>query len=220
MDESTIKLSLILLWILLVPGPICGVAFVIGVVMRSQGERGGRIARIGTLVMALSVLAFVGWVGGTIASSTIKNVESGHVAIVYQGGGIIGMKDDGLQFIKPWQEIRTESIRVQRHTFSNVSGFSEEEPDVLASVTVAYRVEREAVLDLYRQVGPNWFDLLLEPGINHYFKATVMRYEVDEVVANGEEIEALVRDAMTADLAEFGITVEGLEIGDWNVTRR
>lgn len=172
------------------------------------------------LVMALSVVAFVAWVGGNTGYRTIKIVEDGHVAVVYQGGGIIGLKGDGLQFIAPWQEIKTESIRTRQHTFTNVRSFSAEGLDVFASVTVDYRVDREAVLPLYRQVGPSWFDILVEPRITQLSKAAVVLYEADEVVANTEAIHHRVREALTADLEPFGVAVEGLEISDWNVIRR
>ncbi len=220
MDEATTALALIWLLSFYFPALVCSVAFAVGVAVRIRGKPGSRTARIGMLVMALAVIGFVGWAGGITASSTIKNVDDGHVAIVYQGGGIIGLKGDGIQLIAPWQEIQTESIRAQQHTFTNVSSFSAEGLEVFASVTVDYRVDREAVLPLYEQVGPSWFDILIEPRINHYMTAAVVRYEADEVMANSEEIAGRLRDALVADLEEFGIAVEGLEVGDWNVTRR
>ena len=210
-------------WLVLFIGTtafICGTAFTIGRVLRRAGGRGSLTSRIGTLLAVLSVIGFIAWAGGATAYQTVKFVEDGHVAIVYQGGGIVGMKGDGLQFIAPWQEIRTESIRTRQHTFTNVSSSSAEGLDVLASVTVDYRIDREAVLPLYEQVGPSWFEILIEPRINHYMTAAVVRYEADEVTTNSEEIHRRVREALSADLAPYRVAIEGLEISGWNVIRR
>ena len=51
-------------------------------------------------------------------------------------------------------------------------GFTRERVKVTVSVTGDYHVAREAVLDLYRLVGPNWFDILIEPRVSHYFKGS------------------------------------------------
>ena len=109
---------------------------------------------------------------------------------------------------------------MQEHTFTHVSGFSAEVRDVIASVTVDYRVDREIVLRLYREVGSDWFNILVEPRVRQYFKAEVVLYDADEVVANAEEIEGRVRDALVADMGLFGVVVEGLEISDWTVWDR
>ena len=199
---------------------LCGGWLIVGVVLWSVGAAGSARARIGKVVVALAVIAILAWPGGYTASRMVKVVEDGHVAIVYQHGEIVGGQGDGLQVIAPWQTIRTESTRAEEHTYTDVRGFSAETLDVVVSVTVVYRVEREMVLDLYRHVGPDWFDILTEPRVRQFFKAEVVLYDADEVVANGEAIEGEVRDALVADMEHFGVAVEGLEISDWTVWDR
>ena len=199
---------------------LCGVAFLFGRAMRSEAEPGSPEADRGLIVIVLATIVFVIWVGAHTALSALKQIEAGHVGVVYEFGEIVGLKGDGLQFISPWQEIKTESIRTQQHTFTNVRSFSAEGLDVFASVTVDYRVDRESVLLLYKFVGPSWFDILVEPRINQFLKAAVVRYEADEVMANSEEIESRLREALGTDLETYRIAVESLEISEWNMKRR
>lgn len=191
---------------------LCGVAFLFGRAMRSEAEPGSPEADRGLIVIVLSIIVFVIWAGAHTALSSLKQIEAGHVAVVYQFGEIVGSRGEGLQFIGPWQEIRTESIRVQRARFDNVSGFSAETQDVIISTTVNYQVDPGAVEFLYRTVGPNWFDILVEPRINQYFKAETVKYNTVDIAPNRETIRENVRAALAADLRDFSVTVQDLLI--------
>ena len=191
---------------------LCGVAFLFGRAMRSEAEPGSPEADRGLIFIVLAIIVFVVWAGAHTALSALKQVEAGDVAVVYQFGEIIGQKGEGLQFVAPWQEIRTESIRVQRRQFSNVSGFSSETQDVVITATVNYRVDPGAVQNLYRTVGVNWFDILVEPRINQYFKAETVKYRTVDIAPNRETIRKNVRDALALDLQNFSVTVEDLLI--------
>ena len=191
---------------------LCGVAFLFGRAMRSEAEPGSPESDRGLIVLVLSIIVFVIWVGAHTAFNAIKQVEAGHIAVVYQFGEIVGQKGEGLQVIAPWQEIRTESIRVPRHRFDNVSGFSSETQDVIVSATVNYRVDPGAVQELYRTVGPNWFDTLVEPRINQFFKAETVKYKTVDIAPNREQIRLAVQDKLDADLRRFSITITDLLI--------
>lgn len=191
---------------------LCGVAFLFGRAMRSEAEPGSPESDRGLIVLVLSIIVFVIWVGAHTAFNAIKQVEAGHVAVVYQFGEIVGQKGEGLQVIAPWQEIRTESIRVQRARFDNVSGFSKETQDVIVSATVNYQVDPGAVQELYRTVGPNWFDTLVEPRINQFFKAETVRYNTVDIAPNREQIRLDVQAKLDADLQRFSITIRDLLI--------
>lgn len=191
---------------------LCGVAFLFGRAMRSEAEPGSPEADRGLIVIVLAIIVFVIWAGAHTALSSLKQIEAGHVAVVYQFGEIVGSRGEGLQFIAPWQEIRTESIRVQRARFDNVSGFSAETQDVIISTTVNYQVDPGAVEFLYRTVGPNWFDILVEPRINQYFKAETVKYNTVDIAPNRETIRENVRAALAADLQDFSVTVQDLLI--------
>ncbi len=197
---------------------LCGVAFLFGRAMRSEAEPGSPESDRGLIVVVLSIIVFVLWVGAHTAFSALKQIEAGNIAVVYQFGEIVGSRGEGLQFIAPWQSIRTESIRVQRARFDNVSGFSAETQEVNVSATVNYRVDPAAVQQLYREVGPSWFDILVEPRINQYFKAETVKYNTVDIAPNRETIRENVRAALAADLQAFSVTVQDLLIDNVDFT--
>lgn len=191
---------------------ICGVVGFIGISGWRDEDREERSFR--RVMAVVAALVFVIWVGLHTGLTAVKQIEAGHVGVVYQFGEIIDQKGEGLQVIAPWQSIRTESIQVQRQRFDDVVAFSQETQDVIVDATVNYQVSPNAIQELYRNVGPNWFDRLVEPRINQFFKAETVKYSTVEIAPNRELIRINVQEALGADLARFSITITDLLIDD------
>ncbi len=191
---------------------ICGVGVLIGRAMRKESESGSPEADRGLIVLIIAAAVFVLWVGAHTAFASLRQIEAGNVAVVYQFGEIVSQKSEGLQWILPWQEIRTESIRVQRARFDNISGFSKETQDVFVSATVNYSVSPRAVQELFRTVGPNWFDTLVETRVNNFFKQEMVKFDTVEIAPNREVIRANVSTKLADDLQQFSITINDLLI--------
>ncbi|GMV86693.1 MAG: hypothetical protein AMXMBFR80_25480 [Dehalococcoidia bacterium] len=191
---------------------VSGGVFLAGRTARAAAAPGSVERFRGSLVMGAGVAIFVLWAGLHTALASIKPIEAGHVGVVYQFGEIVGQKPEGLQFIAPWQEIRTESIQVQRHRFENVTAFSKETQDVFVVATVNYSVSASDVQDLYRTVGRNWFDRLIEPRVNNFFKEETVKYSTVDVGPNREAIRSAVRERLRSELAPYSIDINDLLI--------
>lgn len=193
---------------------VCSGIFLLGRQLRREARPDSPEADRGLLVAVAGVVIFFIWVGLHTGIAATKQVEAGHVSIVYEFGQIVGQRGEGLQFIAPWQYTRTESIQVQRRTFDDVNTFSAETQDVFVRATVNYRVSPDAVQELYRSVGPNWFDQLVESRLHNFFKEEMVRYETVDVAPNREAIRASVRAKLETDLAQYSITVVELLIDE------
>lgn len=191
---------------------ICGALFFIGRAARSGAQPGSPERFRGTIAMVAGAVLFVLWAGLHTVFASIKPVEAGHVGVVYQFGEIVGQKGEGLQVIAPWQDLRTESIQVQRFRFDNITAFSAETQDVFVVATVNYSVSPNAVQRLYRQVGPNWFDRLIEPRVFNFFKEETVKYSTVDVGPNREQIRTAVRNRLTTDLEQYSIQIDELLI--------
>lgn len=193
---------------------ICAFAFFVGRALKNESEPGSPDAARGMLIMGAAAVVFVLWVGAHTAIASVRQVPAGNVVVVYQFGEIIGQRGEGLQFIAPWQSTATENIRVQRQRFDNLSAFSQETQDVFISATLNYSVSPNAVQQLYRTVGSTWFDILVEPRVNDYFKQEVVAYETVDVAPNRENIRQAVLNRLSQDLGTFSITVNDLLIDE------
>lgn len=191
---------------------VCGAVFLVGRAARNGATAGSPERFRGTIAMVVSSVIFVVWVGLHTVTASVKPVEAGHVGVVYQFGEIVGQKDEGLQFIAPWQSMRTASIRVQRERFENIQAFSKETQDVFVTVSVNFSVSKDQVQTLYRQVGPNWFDVLIEPRVANFLKEETVKYSSVDVAPNREAIRVAVRQRLSDDLKSRSITINDLLI--------
>jgi len=191
---------------------ICGLAFGIGRLTRHGAKAGTPAADRGMLIMVISAGVFLVWTVLQTGIASVKQVQAGHVGVVYQFGSIVGQRSEGLQFIPPWQTMRTASVQVQRAQFSQIENFTSETQDVFIDATVNYSVSEKAVQNLYRTVGANWFDRLVDARVQNFFKEETVKFAAVEVAPNREAIRTAVRNRLAAELAPFSVTIQDLLI--------
>lgn len=159
---------------------------------------------------ALGVVLVLG--GGCTFTQSIHAVPAGHVGVLYQFGAIAGQTSDGLVMVAPWMDLRQASVQTQRRQFEKLTAFSKETQDIYLKVTLNYSVSPEAIQNLYRTVGPNWFDVLIPPRVENYAKEATVKYETVDVAPHREDIRREVRERLTAELKPFSVTVSDLLI--------
>lgn len=160
---------------------------------------------------AVAIVAAV-LVLGVSVLNTPNQIPAGHVGIVYSFGSIAGQVDEGLQFVLPWRSVVNASIQVQGHPFQKLSSFSSETQDVFVDATINVQVSPTQIQALYRDVGANYFDVLIRPRVLQAFKDETVKYTSVNVAPNREKIRKVVREKLTNELKEHSITVQDLLI--------
>jgi regulator of protease activity HflC (stomatin/prohibitin superfamily) len=181
-------------------------------VMNGVGLRKKGMTDQGTLWVAGAALAWVIAVFGWGAARSFHSVPAGHVGIVYQFGGIVGQKTDGFQTTWPWQSIREASVQVQRHTFDRLDSFSQETQDVFITATLNYEVSPGDIQILYRTVGPDYFEKLIVPRVNQFFKDETVKFRSVDIAPHRDTIREQVRKRLKNELASSSIQVDDLLI--------
>lgn len=161
------------------------------------------------LGIVLSIFSLVLLVIGSFVVS-FRPIEAGHIGIVYQFGGIVGQIGEGANFIAPWRSVRVANIQVQSHTFEKLDSFSQETQDVFVRAVLNIRVSPQAVQELYRTVGPNYFQVLVAPRVAQNFKDETVKYKSVDIAPNREEIRATVGQRLERELSPHSIEVVSL----------
>lgn len=156
----------------------------------------------GYLILALMVLS-------TLFAS-VHQVPAGHIGVVYEFGGIKGQIGEGLQFVAPWRDVLLANIQVQRRVFDKLNAFSEESQDVFVRASLNVRVSPQTIQQLYRTVGPNFFNVLVESRVIQNFKDETVKYKSVEIAPNRENIRKAVRERLEKELSPFSIEVVDL----------
>lgn len=144
--------------------------------------------------------------------SSCHQVPAGYSGIVYEFGGIIGQRGEGLQWTAPWQSMTEASVRVQGHVFQKLDSFSIETQDVFVTATLNVQVSPKDIQNLYRDVGPTYFEVLVRPRVLQAFKDETVKYRSVEIAPNRETIRQAVRARLSRELAAHSIKVEDLLI--------
>ncbi len=186
---------------------LAAAAIVNGIGLRRKGRTDEGAMWLAGAGIVWVVIAF-GW--GAVRM--FHSIPAGHVGIVYQFGGIVGQRSDGFQAIWPWEDMNIASVQVQRFTFDRLDSFSQETQDVYITATLNYEVSPRDVQGLYRTVGPDYFNKIIVPRVNQFFKDETVKFRSVEIAPNRDTIREQVRTRLKQELASSSIQVDDLLI--------
>lgn len=143
---------------------------------------------------------------------SFAQVSTGHVGLVYSFGSITDQIEEGFQLIPPWASYKEASLQIQSHKFEDLSSFTLETQPVSVTATLNIQVDRANIQRLFRDVGPNYFEVLVRPRVLQTFKDETVRYAAVDIAPNRETIRQNVRTQLVKELAHHSITVQDLLI--------
>ena len=179
----------------------------IGGAVWGRGVPAGRSRFTGLAVAGGSVLA---WLVLTFFLS-IHAVGQRQVGIVYNfSGTIAGKKSPGVVMTAPWQHIKTEDIAIQKDVFSfdgSNSAVSKDQQPITATLVVNYQVEPANVINLYKRVGPQWKDVLLDGRVPQDFKETTAQFTSPQITLDRPALRKITLQRLRRELAAYDIRV-------------
>jgi regulator of protease activity HflC (stomatin/prohibitin superfamily) len=133
----------------------------------------------------------------------IASIDTGHVGIVKTFGKVEDYTfDSGFHLKAPWNSVTQMDNRVQKTTVE-LSCFSSDIQEVTISYTVNYQISKTNAQNLYRDVGTNYLETVVNPTIQETVKTVVARYK-----AEGNEAEGT--KGLVKDRAEVAAEIEAL----------
>ena len=193
---------------------VCTVIFSVGKALKSSSSSTRDDRQTGKFLQIVSLILLVVWIGLHTVLASVHQVPFGHVGLVKQLGAIQGQVSEGLQIIAPWKGLIVANVQVQGHEFERLTAFSKETQDVFVKATLNIRVSPRAIQDLYRNVGPNYFDIVVAPRVEQNFKDVTVGYRSVDIAPNREAIRQAVRAALEEELEPYSIEVVDLLLDD------
>ena len=129
----------------------------------------------------------------------VVTVPSGHVGVLWKrfGGGTVldprKLKDEGLHLIWPWNELFMYDLRLQSIT-ETYNAISSDGVSLTASVNARFRLQRDGVAILHKAIGPNFLQLIAQPGIGSLTREVIAHYTAEQVYSTArQEIQDKIR---------------------------
>ncbi|MHB0994925.1 MAG: prohibitin family protein [Elusimicrobiales bacterium] len=169
---------------------------------------------IGKLLIPVAAVAAV-----VLFFSAFFIVPPGEVAIKTRLGSIVDSYSEGMNFKIPFFESVTRfSIQIQRADIKT-QAFSKDLQTMNSHLVVNHRIQKETVVSIYRNLGPNYVDNIVDPAVQEVFKAIAARYSAEKIISERsllvEEINAEVKERLNKkEIIVTDISVTDLDFTD------
>lgn len=123
-----------------------------------------------------------------IVCSCLSTVPTGHTGILATFGKVEDVSlPNGVNVHAPWQNVITMSNKEQKDSGKGVA-FSKDIQEVSYSYTIQHMLQPGAAPALYKNVGTEYFDIVVSPAINAIIKTYIGKANAESLIINREAI--------------------------------
>lgn len=148
----------------------------------------------------------------------IKSVPTGHTGVVTTFGKVEDYTlEAGIHFINPVSRVIKIDNRTQKETIS-FGAFSSDIQEVEVVYTLNYSIDKANAQNLYRTVGLNYYETVIQPKVIENVKKVMAQYTAEKLVASRSEVAQNIEKGLTVDLAKYNINVVATSIENLDFT--
>lgn len=178
------------------------IALIIGIVCAFVIRKDARLA--GWIILIVGVVM--------LASSLFTFVPTGYTGILTTFGKVNDTTlEAGINLKAPWQDVVLMDNREQTHQFT-VLAFSSDIQEVQVSGTISYSIDKTTAMKLYRDVGTNYYEILVVPRLNEAVKVMISQYTAEDLIANRGTLSTNMLTAVNTSTSEYGLNVINISI--------
>ncbi len=167
----------------------------------------------GLIIAIVAVVAVI-----LIATTCTATVETGYTGIVTTFGKVEGTTlEAGLHLKSPFQRIIAMDNREQKSSFTT-EAFSSDIQQVDVTGSINYAINKATAMNLFREVGTDYFNKLIYPRMLEITKGVFSKYTAENLVANRQNLSEAIRDGLFSELESYGINVISLSIENIDFT--
>jgi prohibitin 2 len=151
-----------------------------------------------------------------VLAQAIVIVEAGHRGIVLYLGAVENrVLDEGVHFVTPFveqvvpMEVRTQKFQAEATAASN------DLQEVQSVIALNFRIDPREVNDVYQGLGVNYADRVISPTIQESVKASVAKFNAEELITKRQTAKGVISDAIKNTLAANNVLVQNVFITDF-----
>ena len=172
----------------------------------------------GKTLAVLGTVTVIALVGFTLLG-LVETVESGHVGILTRSG----VASDspvmpGTYRLGLGESITLFDTRVQRLDYQG-SAASKDLQEVVGVISLNFRVDAADVPTIFRTIGVDYRQRVIEPAVQETFKATMAQFTSSDLITQRDAVKRVAQDLLGGRLGRFGIAVEELNVLDFRFSQ-
>ena len=157
-------------------------------------------------------------VAGLVAASSVKIVDAGTRGVLLHWSAVDLTQpplEEGLHFVTPFaDDVINIEVRTLKYEKSTTAA-SKDLQTVRTTVTVNYHPEKEMIHYLYKDLGLDYENRVIQPAIEETVKQVTANYNAEELITKRPQVKADIQDEITDRLNEFNLATEVISITDF-----
>ena len=171
----------------------------IGAIVLGVKARKAKFTALGAIVAVLGI--------AVIICSSLSTVPTGHTGILTTFGKVEDVSlPNGVNIHAPWQNVITMSNKEQKDSGKGLA-FSKDIQEVSYSYTIQHMLQPGAAPNLYKNVGTEYFDIVISPAINAVIKTYIGKANAESLIINREAITDDVNREATIIGEKYGLSL-------------
>ncbi len=166
------------------------------------------------VVIAIVVLIVV----GVVATASIKIVDSGNRGVLLHWNAVDLTQpplEEGLHFVVPFQD-EVVNIEVRTLKYANdARSASKDLQTVETTVTVNYHPDKEQIHRLYKNLGLDYENRVIQPAIEETVKQVTANYNAEELITKRPLVKQDIESSIRERLNQFNVVTEVISITDF-----
>jgi len=168
-----------------------------------------RYIRYGLVGLAVLILLIFVW--------PFYSVPTGSRGVVTQFGRIIGIENEGLAILPPWQKLANFSVRAEQADIENADGSTSDTQPVKVSMTVRYSIMPDKVAEVYEKYSHSGdLSSYVQTATQEIFKAVTARYVATDLISRRANVSADINAALRQKLAVYGAQVINIDMRNFS----
>jgi regulator of protease activity HflC (stomatin/prohibitin superfamily) len=155
---------------------------------------------------------------GVVASASVKIVDAGNRGVLLHWNAVdlsAPPLDEGIHFVVPFQDdIVQMEVRTLKYDKDTRSA-SKDLQSVETTVTVNYHPDKERVHVLFKEIGLDYENRVIQPAIEETVKQVTANYNAEELITKRPLVKSDIETAIRDRLNQFDIVTEVISITDF-----
>jgi len=151
-----------------------------------------------------------------IMAESIVIVDAGHRGVVLYLGAVENrVLGEGVHFIAPFlEQVVPMEVRTQKFQ-AEASAASNDLQEVQTVIAVNYRIDPTEANKIYQTLGVNYGDRVISPTIQESVKASVAKFNAEDLITKRETAKSVIANAIRSTLAANDIQTQNVFITDF-----
>jgi regulator of protease activity HflC (stomatin/prohibitin superfamily) len=166
------------------------------------------------VLVAIIILVII----GVVASASVKIVDAGNRGVLLHWNAVditAPPLDEGIHFVVPFQDdivqVEVRTLKYDKDTRSA----SKDLQSVETTVTVNYHPDKERVHVLFKEIGLDYENRVIQPAIEETVKQVTANYNAEELITKRPLVKSDIESAIRERLNQFDIVTEVISITDF-----